>query len=203
MPSATFRRLIGFAKSTVVGGIFVLMPLVLLSIAFGQALKIAYQIVHPIVEWLPVKSVGTISLAFLLGAAALLLGCFLAGLFARTAVSQWLVGSLERNIISFVPSYGLMKSMGQGWIGVEADSSHQPVLVRLDDAAQIGFVMDTFPGNRNVVFIPGVPAPWSGSLLVVASDRLEAIPLSTRQTIDCLRKLGADTSKLLAKVRAA
>ena len=201
MPSATVGRLIGFAKSTVVGGIFVLLPLVLLSIAFGQALRFAYEIVHPLVQWLPVKSVGTISLAFLLGFAALLLVCFLAGLFARTAVSRWLVGSLERNILSFVPSYGLMKSMGQGWIGDDADGPHQPVLIHLDEAAQIGFVMDTLPDNRKMVFIPGVPTPWSGSLLIVASDRLEPFPLSTRQTIDCLRKLGADTSKLFAKVQ--
>jgi uncharacterized membrane protein len=163
---------------------------------------ITYHFVQPLVQWLPVKSVGTVSLAFLLCIAALLIGCFLAGLFARTAISRWFVGTLEQHILAFVPSYGLMKSMGQGWIGVETDSPHRPVLVRLDDAAQIGFVMDTFPDNRNVVFIPGVPAPWSGSLLIVAAERLEAIPLSTRQTIDSLRKLGADTSKLLAKVRA-
>jgi uncharacterized membrane protein len=118
-------------------------------------------------------------------------------------VSRWFVGSLERHILAFVPSYGLLKSMGQGWVGVEAEDVHKSVLVRLDDSTQIGFVMDVLSDSRHVVFIPSVPTPWSGSLMIVASDRLELIPASAQQTIDCLRKLGVDASKLLAKRQAA
>ena len=196
MPSKPLRRLLSFVKSTIVGGVFVLVPLVLLSIVVGESVRVAHRFVEPLVQMLPVTTVGTVSLALLLGIAAVVFCCFLAGLLARTAVSQWFVNHLEHLILAFIPSYGLMKSMGQGWIGAESEATHQSVLVRLDDAYQLGFRMDTLPDGRCVVFIPDVPAPWSGSLLIVSVDRLEPIPLTTRQTIDCLRKLGANASKL-------
>jgi uncharacterized membrane protein len=199
MQSRSQRGLWIFFKSTVVGGIFVLVPVVLLSIVIGQAAQLAYQVVHPVVEWLPQKTISTVSLAFLISIVALVLICFGAGLVARTAVSRWFVGSLERLILSFVPSYGLMKSMGQGWVGVDADEPHQPVLVQLDDCAHIGFVMDTFKDGRQVVFVPDVPNPWSGTLMLITPDRIEPLPFTTRQTIDCLRHLGVNTSELLAE----
>jgi len=201
MSSRSAGRLLSFIKSTIVGGIFVLVPLVILSLVVGQALSVALHVVTPVVELLPFKSAGTISLALLAGIAVLVLACFMAGLLARTTVSQWLVGSLEELILGFVPSYGLMKSMGQGWVGVE--SPRQSVLIQLDDAAHLGFVMDTLPDDRRVVFIPDVPTPWSGSLLIVTADRVEPLPLSTKQTIDCLRKLGTNARSLLAKAQSA
>ncbi|QDU30080.1 hypothetical protein ETAA8_51990 [Anatilimnocola aggregata] len=203
MHSRSLGRLIVFLKATIVGGLFVLVPVVLISIVIGQAAQFAYEVVHPLVQWLPVKSVSGVSLSFLIGLIALALLCFLAGLLARTAVSRWFVGTLEQLIVSFVPGYALMKSMGQGWVGVEEKTPHQAVLVRFDDVAQLGFVMDTLPDSRHVVFVPDVPNPWSGTLLFVTPDRIEPLAITTKQAIDCLRHLGANTSKILSTVKPA
>ena len=199
MRSRTLVNLAYFVKSTVIGGVFVLVPLVAISIALGHAVRVAYGFVHPLMQWLPVQSVSTVSLAFLAGITVVVLICFIAGLVARAAVLQWLVGSLEQVLLAFVPGYSLMKSMGQGWIGVEADQPHPPVSVRLDDATHLGFAMDTLPDSRRLVFLPDSPNPWSGTLLIVAADRVEALPLSTKQAIECLRKLGANSGRMLAK----
>lgn len=199
MQSRTLRRLVSFVKSTLVGGLFFLVPVVALVFVIGQAAAFAFQIVHPLVNWLPVKTVGTVSLAFLIVVLVLVLICFLAGLVARMAVSKWFVGSLERVILTFVPSYGLMKSMGQGLVGVAGDEPHPPVLVRFDDAQQIGFLMDTLADGRGVIFVPDVPTPWTGSLMLLAADRIEPLPFTTKQAIDCLRHLGANTRELLPK----
>lgn len=189
-------QLLGFIKSTIVGGIFVLVPVVLVSIAIGEAVGLAYRTLHPLVQLLPVTSVSSVSLAFLLGIVSVVLSCFVAGLLARTAVSQWMVSRTERLILNFVPSYGLMKSMGQGWVGVDDPTDHKPFLLRLDDAFQLAFVMDTLPDGRRVAFVPDAPTPWSGSLLIVTADRLEPLPLSTKQAIACLSHLGANARQL-------
>lgn len=199
MKSRTLHRLISFVKSTLVGGIFFLVPVVALVFVLGQAGAFAYRIVHPLVEWLPMRTVGAVSLAFLLAALLLVLVCFLAGLVARMAVSQWFVGSLERLILTFIPSYGLMKSMGQGWVGVAGEEPHQPVLVRFDDAQQIGFRMDMLADGRSVIFIPDVPTPWTGSLMLIAAERIDPLPFTTQEAIECLRRLGANTNALLRK----
>ena len=201
--SRSLRRLINFIKSTVVGGIFVLVPLVLLCVVLGQAATFAYEIIHPLIDWLPVRSVGTVSLAFVIAILVVVLICFLAGLLARTALSRWFVGSLEQVILTFVPGYGLMKSMGQGWVGIRGEEPHQPMLVRFDDSEQIGFVMDTLADGRHVIFLPDVPTPWSGTLVFVPADRLTPLPFSTKETIEFLRQLGANSSKLLSTIKVA
>ena len=201
MQSRSLRRMLRFLRATVGGGLFVLVPVVLISIVIGHAAQFAYEVIYPLVQWLPVKSISSVSLAFLLSIVALVLICFLAGLLARTAISRWFVGSLEQLILSFVPSYGLMKSMGQGWIGVTTEEPHQPVLVRLDDAAQLGFVMDTLADGRCVVFVLDVPTPWSGSLLFVEASRIEPLSITTKQAIECLRRLGVNASKILNESR--
>ena len=201
--SRSLRRLIAFVKSTVVGGIFVLVPLVLLCVVLGQAATFAYGIIHPIVEWMPVKNVSTVSLAFAMAILVVVLICFLAGLLARTAISQWFVGSLEQVILTFVPGYGLMKSMGQGWVGIRGEEPHQSVLVQFDDSAQIGFLMDTLADGRQLIFVPDVPTPWSGTLVLMTADRISPLPFSTKETIECLRQLGANSGKLLSKIRVA
>jgi len=197
MQSRTLRRLLSFLKSTLVGGILFLVPVVALVFVIGQAAAFVYQIVHPLVDWLPVRNVSTVSLAVLIAILLLVLICFLAGLVARMAISQWFVGTLERLILTFIPSYGLMKSMGQGWVGVSGEEPHQPVLVRFDDFQQIGFRMDTLADGRAVIFVPNVPTPWSGSLMLIAADRIEPLPFTTKQAIDCLMRLGANTNRLL------
>ncbi|WP_254509291.1 DUF502 domain-containing protein [Anatilimnocola floriformis] len=199
--SRSLRRVINFVKSTVVGGIFVLVPLVLLCVVLGQAATFAYEIIHPVILLMPVHNASTVSLAFAIAILVVVLVCFLAGLLARTAVSQWFVGSLEQVILTFVPGYGLMKSMGQGWVGIRGEEPHQPVLVQFDDSAQIGFLMDTLADGRQVIFVPDVPTPWSGTLVLMAAERISPLPFSTKQAIDCLRQLGANSSKLLSKMR--
>jgi uncharacterized membrane protein len=196
MKSRTLRRLVSFVKSTLIGGIFFLVPVVALVFVIGQAAAFAYSVVHPLVNWLPVKTVSTVSLAFLIVALVLVLVCFLAGLIACMAISQWFVSSLERVIVTFVPSYGLMKSMGQGWVGVVGEESHQPVLVRMGDHQQMGFRMDTLADGRGVIFIPDVPNPWTGTLIVIDADRIERLPFSTKEAIECLRRLGTATKEL-------
>lgn len=203
MHSRSLRRLITFFKATIVGGVFVLVPLVLIGVVLGQAATFVYEIIHPLMDWFPVKTIGTMSLAFLIAIAAIVLVCFLAGLLARTAMSRWFVGSLEQFIMTFVPGYGLMKSMGQGWVGVTCDEPHPPVVVRFDDHSQLGFVMDTLADGKLVVFVPDVPTPWSGQMLFMTPDRVQPLAISTKQAIECLRLLGANTSKVLAKAVVA
>ena len=62
--------------------------------------------------------------------------------------------------------------------------------------------MDTLADGRRVVFVPDVPNPWSGTLMLVTAERTQPLPFTTRQAIDCLRHLGINTSELLAEAAA-
>src|ERR1700723_3559236 len=81
--------------------------------------------------------------------------CFIAGLFAETALIRYLVDRAERLALA-VPGYALMKNVGANLIGIEGKHPVRTVLVRSEATFQLGFLMETLVDGCHVVFIPGV-----------------------------------------------
>ena len=104
------------------------------------------------------KSIGGVSLALAAAVLASLLVCFLAGLLAEAALTRRLIESVESLILSKMPGYSLMKTVGENLVGVEGSDRRKTVLVHLHDSAQLGFVMDELPDGRLVVFVPDTHA---------------------------------------------
>jgi uncharacterized membrane protein len=191
------QRFVLFIKATVIGGVFVLAPFVLLVVVIGKALAVMFESIKPVLAWLPVKSVGGVSLALLAAIGALILICFLAGLVAHTAMARWLVRTIESAILANLPGYTLIKSMGEGMAGVDQRDRRQGVLVRYDDHEEIGLVMDRAPDGRLVVFVPNIPSPWSGSLRLVAPERVTSLDVPLRDLLDRLQRMGVGLGDLL------
>jgi uncharacterized membrane protein len=195
------RRLLQFVKATVVGGVFVLAPIVLLVYVIGKAVTVAYDAFHPLGKWLPVESVGGVSLALLAAITALIAVCFFAGLVAKTAIAKWLVRTIESAVLHNLPGYTLMKSMGANLAGAESEERLPAVLVRFDDQSQVGFLMEELADGRAIVFIPSVPSPWSGSLHVIDPDRVTRLPAPIAEVIDRLRRLGVGLGPALTAIK--
>jgi uncharacterized membrane protein len=84
-------------------------------------------------------------------------------LFARTTLATRLVGGLEKSVLSNIPGYDLLKQMSSDIAGSADTSQQQVVIVRLDDAIQVGLkIEDIDDGKRLAVFIPDAPIPHTG-----------------------------------------
>lgn len=190
--------LLSFIRATVIGGVFVLAPIVVLIVIVGYAVTGAYHVVSPLVAYLPYQSVAGISLSLVIGSIGLIAVCFLAGLLANTALATWIVKSIETAILSNLPGYSLMKSLGEGLVGLPSRDGRSAVLVHFEHTAQIGFLMDQLADGRGVIFVPGVPSPWSGQLHIVASDRYEMLDVSVREALETLQRMGIGAGRLWA-----
>jgi uncharacterized membrane protein len=178
-----------FLKSTIIGGLVVLVPVVVLGTIAVWVVQTALQAIAPVLEWLPDKSFAGVSLAALSAVGGLVLGCFLAGLFAQTTIIRHLSERAERFAL-FVPGYALMKNVGANLVGIEGKHPARTVLVRFDGWWQLGFQMETLPDSRQVVFIPGVPRALVGTLHIVAPDRVQPLGMSVSAALDALSRLG-------------
>ena len=158
------KRILKFLRTTLVGGILFLVPIVVLVIVLGKAMGLAHKIVDPLAEHLPVHSVIGLRTPVLLAIAIIVLFCFLAGVLARTALARKLVRNLETAVLANVPGYELFKGMGESMLGVEKQTGHQVVLARIEDAWQIAFLVERLEGGHVAVFVPGAPNPLSGSV---------------------------------------
>src|SRR5258706_13919142 len=103
-----------FLKATILGGLLFLMPLVVVLVVMGQAMRLAGKVAQPLSALLPVSAeyrVGVVSLLAVLGLVAVSLG---AGLLARTMAGKRLTHWFENSWLAGIPQYQLLKSMAQG-----------------------------------------------------------------------------------------
>jgi uncharacterized membrane protein len=105
------KRILQFLRTTLVGGLLFLVPIIVLVVILGKALAIAHKLVDPLAERLPVHSAIGLRTPMLLAVAIIVLFCFLAGGLARTALAKKLVRSLETAVLADVP--GSVYSMTQ------------------------------------------------------------------------------------------
>ena len=191
------RRALSFLKSTFIGGLFVLAPIVLLLVIAGKAVDVVYSALRPMVDYLPFDSVASASVALLLAFAAVVALCFVAGLAAKVTLTKRLVRSIESMLLSNLPGYSLMKGVGESFVGVKAESERQAVLVRFEASRMVGFVMDRLNHDKLVVFVPGVPNAMTGTLHIIESLRVEPLEMPVRTVLDFLNRLGVDSTPVL------
>jgi uncharacterized membrane protein len=190
-----------FLKATMIGGLVVLLPVIVILALVAWACELALSFVMPLFAWLPDKSVGGVSLTVLAAIGFLVVGCFFAGLLAETTIIQRLTSISERLAMS-VPGYALMKNVGANLVGIESKNLAKTVLVRFESSYQLGILMETLPDGRHVVFVPGVPRALVGTLHIVTADRVQVLAMTVTNAIDILGRLGIGLGETLPKSSA-
>ena len=92
-----------------------------------------------------------------------------------------------------------MKSVGTSFVGMEGGGV-RTVLVRFEASCQLGFLMETLPDGRQLVFVPGVPRAMVGTLHIVAPERVESLNLPVSTALDVLGRLGIGLSESWPRV---
>ena len=166
-------------RTTFVGGVIFLIPIAILVAVIGQGLKVASVIAKPVAAVLPVNMIGGVAVAQVLAIVLLLLVCFGAGLLARVALARKAVGALEANVLSRLPAYALLKTKTQSMLSADDIEGMSVVVMRFDDAWQIGFEIERIESGKVALFLPGSPDPWSGSVCIAEAGPRHA-PRSAR-----------------------
>ncbi len=187
-------------KTTLLGGVLFLAPLVVLAILLGKAYSIGLAVAAPLDEVIPIQTLAGVALLNILAVTIILVVCFIAGFAARRAFFANRMQRIDGLLIDMFPGYAVFKGIIGG---VASDEELQallpPVLIRFDDYDQIAFEVEQGP-ERSVVFLPGAPSAWSGSTVIVDSARVQPLDLRTHQAVKLMRVLGRGS--LAAKHKA-
>jgi uncharacterized membrane protein len=193
------KSLTGFVKATIVGGALYLVPIVLVMIVLGKVHALTSKVIAPVATELDLHDIGGINVARLLGVVAIVLACFAAGLFARTGVAQRFVDWLESTILSNLPGYSLVSTLGADIAGTSgAHSDTKVVLARIEDAWQLALLVERVDTTHAAVFVPGAPDPKSGSVYLLTDDRLKAVDVPISEAMKCIKGMGIGSKALLA-----
>ena len=185
-----------FFKTTILGGAIFLVPVVILVAVLGKAYQIMMLVAQPMSEWIPIDAVGGIALANILALVAIVLSCFLIGLLARGKLAGSLYHVLDSRMAS-IPGYAFVKAMAESvQRGTDGSVGFTPVIARFDDNAQISFEIERTPAGEVVVYLPGAPNPWSGSVVLLDSERVQKLDVSVSDAIRSIQALGRGSGGL-------
>jgi uncharacterized membrane protein len=195
------QSLYRFLKTTLVGGLVVLVPVAVCAYIIAAVVKAVLRGLAPIAELLPAQDPGGIGLIGLMAIAIVVAVCFLFGLLVRTAGGRALGGWVEERLFNLLPGYELIKRVTQQFAGTGEETLGTPVAVRLGDSQQIGFLVEELTPGQVTVFIPAAPALTFGAVHIVPAERVEKLSAKLTQVVDCISKIGCGSSRLLSAPR--
>jgi len=193
------KRLIEFIKTTIIGGLLVLLPLGLLALMVVKAVDAAMAVVSPIAAQLPT---GT-RFADLIALAMIIAGCFVAGLILRTVLGQRLKTIFERNVLERLPGYSLLRSLTRRVAGEEEGQKFAVALAVIEDALVPAFIVEQHTDGRYTVFVPSVPTPAVGALYILPKERVHLVDVPFTKAVACISRWGEGSGELLAAMRPA
>jgi uncharacterized membrane protein len=145
------------------------------------------------------QSMAGIPLATILALGVIVLFCLFAGLFARTRLARKSMDWLESVLLYNIPGYTFFKGISESLLGYETRHAYPVVLARIEEAWQIGFLMERLESGHYAVFVPDSPSVWSGSVYLMTEGRFQRVDISRIEAVKCLRRLGLGANELLGQ----
>jgi uncharacterized membrane protein len=189
-----------FLKTTIVGGLMFLVPVILIGLVLRRALEFAGKIAKPIVAVFPYNQVAGIAAGTIVAALILVAAAFLAGLAARTETGRKVTHWVEQSFLGNMPQYRVVTSMAEGLTKIEQSDGLTPVLVSADGSWQLGYALEELHGGWTAVFIPQSPTPMSGNVLYVPSDRIRALDIGIHKAMKLVKQMGMGSAEALKGV---
>jgi uncharacterized membrane protein len=185
-----------FVRTTIIGGLFFLAPIVVLIVILAKAFDFAKKGLNAVLVHFPAASDLSAGAATALAVALIALICFLAGLIARTVTAQHLIDALESSVLSKIPAYDYLKKESASALGV-ADFGELPmVLVPMEGGWQLGVQTEALSDGLVSIFVPGAPDPHSGAVFFFSTDTVRPAGVKLAAALNCLRRCGKGATAL-------
>lgn len=188
-----------FLRTTLVGGIIFLIPLVFVVAVLGKALQITKSVAVPIGNLIPIESVAGVAIVPILMTVILFLSCFLAGVAARSPAGQRVYKKLDTILLRMIPGYAWVKGVTGDISDEDAEKALKPVMVRFDDQHQLAFEVDRTADGLVAVYLPGAPDPHAGTVSFVTSDRVQSIDAGFKAVTRVCKNFGRGSGTVLSK----
>jgi uncharacterized membrane protein len=144
---------------------------------------------------MPFDSATSTVVLFVATTVVLVAACFVAGLMAQRAIGVHFSGTIEKRLMKVMPKYGIYKDLLAGTIGgSENVPTLRPVLAKREGTLFLAFQADQLANGMIVVFLPGAPDPWNGSVAIVPAEHVQAVPVKFAEWVEICERLGRNAS---------
>jgi uncharacterized membrane protein len=187
-----------FLRTTFLGGVAVLLPVILIWIIFTWLKAKVVALIGPVAEALMTASRQPRVWAEVAAVILILALCFLVGAIVRTRVGRWVHRQIEERLLTVTPGYNMIREIVQQFLGQKKASFFSTALVRPFDAPTLitAFITDRHPGGWVTVFAPSGLNPTTGSIFHLPSDRVYPLTATVEEAMRSLIACGSGTGNL-------
>lgn len=196
------RTFLQFLRTTLVGGLTFLLPIVLAGWLIGEAMELATRLAQPALKLLPPSLAGGVVIGAIETAFALLIVAFFAGLVARTTLGQRLMMWMENSLIGSLPQFNFVRGVAESWDDSD-DDRVEVVLVPASPGWSLGFVFEPGNGPYVPVFMPAAPQWTSGAVVFAERATLKPAGINFAQAMQILKTLGVGADEVTAALARA
>jgi uncharacterized membrane protein len=194
------KQLSEFLKTTIVGGLFVLLPVLLLYLLLTEALQLIVVLATPIGDLFPKGTFDETGSHILLGLILIAGVSFAIGLVLRSETGKTLGRWIERATLDRLPGYTVLKSLTGSFKGTEEEDAFRPaVLISPDGTRELGYMVEDHKDGHMTVLLPWAPTPFAGVIKIVEQNRVELIDTNLAEFIETLSHWGVGARNLIKK----
>jgi uncharacterized membrane protein len=192
------KSFIDFIKTTLVGGFFVVLPVVLLYLLMTELFEAAIGLGTPIADILPTDAFGDANTAHVVAALLLLVVCFFTGLALRTQAGNRILAWFETKVLEPIPGYTVLRDLSKVLGGDQSRDFFQPAILNGHEGFRTPvLIVEEHAGGDYSVLIPIAPTPTLGTIHVAPRDMVQKVDLPAGEALECFWHWGVGTEKLI------
>ena len=188
-----------FLKSTLMTGLYVLLPLLLLWLGLREIGGLLAAMAEPIADMFPSRYFDDLRWPGIVAAILIASFSIVIGTLARLSFVADLAHRFETTVLYRVPMYRMLKIISSSLVKPER-SEVRPAIVR--DEAGGGdpcYVMECHDTGMATVLLPWSPASFAGSIKVVPESRLEYLGCSVDEYSRSISFMGVGVEECLSR----
>jgi uncharacterized membrane protein len=196
-----------FLKTTLLGGLFVLLPLMLLWVGIKEIGGLLELMATPIADLLAdlfppgvfedLTAPGVVA-TFLIIAVSLILG-----LAAKSAWLSSIGRKIEHTVLNKVPMYRMLKIISSSLIGSDSSDVLPALIVDGSGGGEPCYMIEKHKDGRATVLLPWSPASFAGSVKVVQQSDLQYLNCSLDEFSRSLSQIGVGVEECLNQTPTA
>ena len=192
-----------FLKNTVLGGLFILLPLMLLWIGLKEIGGLLTAMATPIADLFPgrvfdnLKAPGVVALVLIVGTS------FVLGVAARSAWLSAVGRNIENYVLNRVPMYRMLKVISSALIDSSSGDVDPALIKNSSGGGDPCYVIEKHKDGRATVMLPWSPASFAGSVKIVQQSELEYLSCSLDEFSRSISQIGVGVEDCLAQDSSA
>jgi uncharacterized membrane protein len=197
------NRTKNFFRTTLLGGVIVVLPTIILAFAFKWLFGFVSGGIQPltnlVVNHLALPKQYEEFIATLIVLSVIVFTCFFVGLFVRTRIGRWIYSAFENSLLSKAPGYKMVKETVNQFLGKKESPFSSVALAQIfeNDTMVTAFITDKHADGTITVFVPTGPNPTSGFIYHLDQQYVHPVDVSVEDAMRSVISCGAGSDALV------